>query len=116
MTLRDASCVSLSMEAFSAAIDAFLNKGICSTHSTLALAKELRSRLGSPECARTASIIVFAVNDCVKQAIGVVSSASRRGKASVVFQEVSLTILPLYWESLFANMGSQRKTLCYHSR
>ena len=41
----------------------------------------------------------------MKQAIGVVSSASRREKASVVFQEVSLTILPLYWESLFANIG-----------
>ena len=110
MTSRGASCVSLSMEAFSAAIDAFLDKEICPTHSSrysqaLELAEQLRCRLGSPECAWTASIIVSAVNDCVKQALGVASSAARREKASVVFREVSLTILPLHWESLFANIG-----------
>ena len=31
--------------------------------------------------------------------------AENREKASVAFEEASLTLLPLYWEALFTQMG-----------
>ena len=100
----------LTMDALKAAVGAFLSKEVCSTYSprysrALQLAGSLRKFLESSNDVSAATSLVSAIRECVRQTASYPKMAEKREKASVAFEEASLTLLLLYWEVLFTQMG-----------
>ena len=100
----------LTMDALKAAVGAFLSKEVCSTYSprysrALQLAGSLREFLESSNDVSAATSLVSAIRECVRQTALYPKMTEKREKASVAFEEASLTLLPLYWEILFTQMG-----------
>ena len=111
MTSYGTSCVSFAMDAFKHAVESFIAEDVCTTYSprletAMEIAKKLLNQLERPVCASTVNTIVSTIADCVKCGVGGATASIRREKASIAFQELSATALPLYWECLLASIDS----------